>query len=111
LLALVPISLILTLSFFVLYAARKVEEKGLKIFGYVVASLLWFSALLVFSGAVYRVAKTRGAVECMIQQKTKGCVLPQMRQQDNLTASPVSEKGAMTKDDKHGKCTANKGLF
>lgn len=41
LMALINMTVFLTISFFVLLALRKVEEKGLKIFGFVVVVLLW----------------------------------------------------------------------
>ncbi len=45
-------SLLLAISFFVLLAAYKVEQRWLKVFGYVVTILLWFSAAIVFSGVI-----------------------------------------------------------
>ena len=41
---------ILTASFFVLVVVQKLEAQWLKIFGYVVAVLLWLSAAIVFGG-------------------------------------------------------------
>lgn len=52
-LALIPTAMLLTVSFFVLVVLRKVEEKGIKAFGYVVTSLLWLAALVVFSVGIY----------------------------------------------------------
>ncbi len=52
-LALLPTTILLTISFFVLVILRKSEGQGLKAFGYVVAALLWVSALLVFSMGIY----------------------------------------------------------
>jgi len=114
LIAIVPIALLLTVSFFVLSALRKIEEKGLKAFGYVVASLLWLAALVIFSGAVFHVAKRCGVMECMSQQKMKICSIPQMRQQDDLPGMAMPEKGALPKDEKRigmSKCGGNKGLL
>jgi predicted membrane protein len=45
-------SLLLAVSFFVLLAAYKIEQRWLKVFGYVVTILLWFSAAIVFSGVI-----------------------------------------------------------
>ena len=53
LIAIVPIAALLTVSFFVLFTLSKIEEKALKVFGYVVVGFLWLSALVVFSGAVF----------------------------------------------------------
>lgn len=48
----VPTTVLLTLSFFVLVVNQK-QEKILKIFGWVVAVLLWLSAFMVFSAGNY----------------------------------------------------------
>ena len=40
LMAIIPIALLLTLSFFVLLSIRKAETKGLRVFGYVVTGIL-----------------------------------------------------------------------
>ena len=45
--AIVPVTFFVTVSFFVLVVARKVEGKVIKGFGYVTAVLLWISALLM----------------------------------------------------------------
>lgn len=42
--------IILTASFFVLVVVQKLEGQWLKVFGYVVAALLWLSAAIVFGG-------------------------------------------------------------
>jgi len=47
--AIVPMTMLLTVSFFVLLAARKADSQGVKAFGYVLAVLLWISAALVLS--------------------------------------------------------------
>jgi len=57
--AVVPATLLLTVSFFVLMAIRKIENQGLKAFGYVVASLLWLSALVAFSAGLYTLSTGR----------------------------------------------------
>lgn len=101
LLAIVPISILLTISFFVLFAMRKVEGKALKAFGYVVASFLWLAALVVFSGAVYKTAKSTMAMKCMMHKN----VMPAM---------VTPEKGQLPKDDKKPavpKSGANRGII
>lgn len=45
--AVIPVAMLLTVSYFVLLTARKVDAKGLKIFGQVIAALLWVAAALV----------------------------------------------------------------
>jgi hypothetical protein len=52
LVALVPATVLLTVSFFVLLALQKAEAKGLKIFGAVIVALLCLSALLVFASGL-----------------------------------------------------------
>ncbi len=53
LVAVIPISMLLTVSFFVLIAVCKAENKGLKAFGYVIAALLWLAVILAFSAGLY----------------------------------------------------------
>lgn len=121
LMAVVPIALLLTLSFFVLLTLRKVEEKGLKAFGYVVVSFIWLAALVVFSGAVYRTAKGTMMSKYMHGQKMG---MQQREQKDNMpgmnmpgmdmSSMAMPEKSAAIKDAKHSgmpKCGGNKGLF
>lgn len=54
--AIVPATMILTVSFFVLFAIKKTEEKGLKTFGYVITGMLWFCAVVVFSAGIFVMA-------------------------------------------------------
>jgi hypothetical protein len=54
--------MMLTVSFFVLFAVKKVEEKGLRAFGWAVAVLLWVVAALVFSAGIF--ALTTGCGPC-----------------------------------------------
>ncbi|MCX5707160.1 MAG: hypothetical protein NTW13_05880 [Candidatus Omnitrophica bacterium] len=67
--AIIPTTLLLTVSFFVLFILRKVESNILKAFGYVVASLLWLSALLVFSCGVYTLATGKCPMQKMMEEK------------------------------------------
>ncbi|MDD5136590.1 MAG: hypothetical protein PHX20_03925 [Candidatus Omnitrophica bacterium] len=48
-LSVIPTSVLLTISFFVLLALKKVETQSLKIFGYCIAVLLWISAAIAFT--------------------------------------------------------------
>lgn len=79
--AVIPTALLLTVSFFVLFAIRKIQEQGLKAFGYVIAALLWIGAALVFSVGVYTVSTGRHPGMEMMQQMMK-CkmqgMMPQM---------------------------------
>ena len=112
LLAVVPISVLLTASFFVLFTLSKIEEKALKAFGYVVVGFLWLAALVVFSGAIYKMAQGPVMMRCMMQQKMKMEGMPQMSK-DNQPAMSMSEKCPMAKEQKHPgmpKCGMNKGI-
>ena len=71
LITIIPATLLLTISFFVLFALRKVETQGLKSFGYVVVSLLWISSLWFFSIGVYTISTGRPPMICMMQQMMK----------------------------------------
>lgn len=51
--AFMPLSVFLTVSYFVLFANSKVEAGGLKTFGKVVAVLLWIAAGLILSTGLY----------------------------------------------------------
>ncbi|MBF0522578.1 MAG: hypothetical protein HQL24_05925 [Candidatus Omnitrophica bacterium] len=66
--AIVPISVLLTISFFVLFAVRKVEIHGLKAFGYVVSALLWMAALLLFSGGIYMLSTGHHPMSGMMKE-------------------------------------------
>ena len=66
--ALIPTALLLTVSFFVLFALRKVETQALKAFGYVIAVLLWVGALLVFSAGLYTMSTGRCPMMSMMSK-------------------------------------------
>jgi hypothetical protein len=67
--AIVPTTLVLTVSFFVLFALREVKSNVLKAFGYVVAAFLWISALLIFSVGIYTLATGKCPIQKMMMQK------------------------------------------
>lgn len=66
--AVIPTALLLTVSFFVLYALQRPEVKGLKAFGYVITALLWISALLIFSTGIYTLTTGKHPVISAIQE-------------------------------------------
>jgi hypothetical protein len=70
--ALIPATLLLTVSFFVLFAIRKAETGGLKVFGYVIAALLWVCATLAFSAGIYAIATGRHPVCAEMHKMMKG---------------------------------------
>ncbi len=66
LLALIPTTVLLTISFFVLVVRAKIEQAGLKNFGLAVAVLLWLAAAVVFTGGILATAcGPKGMVGCM----------------------------------------------
>jgi len=103
----IPVSLLLALSFFVLVAVRKVEGNALKTFGQVVASLLWLAALILFLGSFQMPGRMRGP---MHQKARMGGNMPMtmQREQVNLASenAPLAKPGV-----KAGKpCGGNKGI-
>ena len=64
--AIVPATLLVAVSFFVLLAVRKTEkDQGLKVFGYVIAAFLWLSAAVVLATGVYHYARGCHMLKCM----------------------------------------------
>ena len=113
LMAIVPIAALLTASFFVLFALRKIEEKALKAFGYVVVGFLWLAALVVFSSAVYKIAQGSVGMKGMMQQKMKMDCMSKMMPKDELSSMKMPDKDALIKDQKHSgmaKSAGNKGI-
>ena len=73
---LIPATMLLTVSFFVLVVLRKTEG-GLKTFGSVVAALLWIAAALVLSMGVY------------VMATGQRCMMPMMRHMMQPPQMPV----------------------
>jgi hypothetical protein len=84
LVALLPTTIFLTISFFVLVAISKVERQGIKAFGYVVAALLWLSALIVLSGGIYTLATGHRPGMCMMQGLMRSKKCPMMSGQGQM---------------------------
>jgi hypothetical protein len=70
--AIVPATALLTISFFVLCILRKLEAGSLKIFGYVIAALLWLGAALFLSAGTYSILTGRSSACMMMEQMMKG---------------------------------------
>lgn len=68
-LAIIPTTVLLCISYFVLLSIRKAETQGLKVFGYVVAVLLWISAAIVLSSGLYKMSGGRYLTEHKMMQK------------------------------------------
>ena len=64
----IPATILLTISFFVLYALQRPEVKGLKAFGYVTAALLWVSVLILFSTGIYTVTTGKHPIISAMQE-------------------------------------------
>jgi len=103
--AIIPTTLLLTVSFFILLAVRKVEAQGLKAFGYVIAALLWVSSLLVFTGGIYTLATGKPMMKCPMMcmmnqgkgQMMKKCMAPGMMQKDQMPNMPMQDDKEMMK--------------
>ncbi|OGS20031.1 MAG: hypothetical protein A2252_01935 [Elusimicrobia bacterium RIFOXYA2_FULL_39_19] len=67
--ALVPATMFLTVSFFVLFAVSKAEKDGLKKLGKTVAVLLWICAGLVLTAGVATMIKGH----CPLMPRMAGC--------------------------------------
>jgi len=97
LMVVVPIAVLLCLSFFVLYVMRKIDGKALKLFGAVVVALLWLSALVLFSGVIVKATYGSMRGKDMMHQKRKmECVSRMMRNNRPLAMSmPVREQASL----------------
>ncbi len=87
----IPVTGLLTVSFFVLFALRKLEGSALKVFGYVITALLWLSALLAFSCGVYTLSTGKCPIMVGIHQMKmkmcpmmKGGMMPPMMQGEGM---------------------------
>lgn len=117
--AIVPASVLLTMSFFVLFVLRKVEEKELRIFGKVVAVLLCVSAGVVLACGLHVLVTGNQIIRCpmMMKHHKPGMMSPMMLKKRELLfreqapARPVgSEKqNKEVKQDKPS-CAGNKGV-
>ncbi len=97
LMAIVPISLFLTASFFVLFTLAKVVDKKLKLLGYLAVGFLWLAALVILSGAVSNLSQGFTGLRCSMPQKMQRCGMMQMMQQNNAPEMATSGKVTTTK--------------
>ncbi len=93
--AIIPTTLLLAISFFVLHILRKTDTYVLKIFGYVIAALLWLSALLVFSAGIYTVSTGRHPMKCMMQEKMQ-THMQEMMQEEKMPPMMQKHTGGST---------------
>lgn len=87
--AIIPATVLLTLSFFVLLSLRNLRKGELKTFGYSVAVLLWISAALVFGAGVYKMAVGRPMGIC---PKMKMGMHGQMPEKQDSRRSNISPR-------------------
>lgn len=92
LMAIVPISFFLTVSFFVLFALRKVTDKWLKVIGYTAVSLLLLASLVVFAEAVVGSVKGFGMARCPSMGKMRKHGMGQMMGNKNMPGMPMSAR-------------------
>lgn len=97
LMVVVPISLFLTASFFVLFTLGKVVEKKLKLLGFLAVGFLWLASLVIFLGAVSNLAQGFAGMRCSMPQKMKMCGMMQMMGQKNMPDMAMPEKKTATK--------------
>jgi len=70
--AIIPATVFLTISFFILFTIRKIETGGLRVFGYVITALLWCCSLLAFSVGVYTLSTGRHPMISMLKHMQCG---------------------------------------
>lgn len=73
----IPATILLTISFFVLLAAGRTDAAGLKKFGKIVAILLWISAGLVLLMGLYIIMTGQHPLISIINEVCKSCQMHQ----------------------------------
>jgi hypothetical protein len=71
----IPMTVLLTISFFVLFTIRKSADKGIRIFGWLIVVLLWISAALFISLGVYVLLTGRYPLMLMMQHMMRGPIM------------------------------------
>jgi len=92
--ALIPATVLLTISFFVLVALQKIISEKLKIFGVVIVILLWISALLVFSSGIYAAGSGKPFFRCPMMGMMKAKQALMNREQAPGMPMPPEMRGA-----------------
>ncbi len=69
---LIPASVLLTLSFFVLFTISKMGKGKLKVFGYAVVAVLWLVSALIFSKSLCMAFSCGPMKGCSMQEMMKG---------------------------------------
>lgn len=68
---LIPMTVMLTISFFVLFSVRKADVKGLKTFGMVIAALLWVCALVFLATGFWTLSTGKPPMVCQMMMGGK----------------------------------------
>ncbi|MHB9156074.1 MAG: hypothetical protein ACYC5N_10380 [Endomicrobiales bacterium] len=69
--AIIPATLLLTTSFFVLMAVQSIQVPGLRVFGYFVAVLLWLTAALILFVGFFALFTGRNPLKPVLQHMMK----------------------------------------
>lgn len=94
-LSMIPATMMVTVSFFVLFAVSKADQKQLKAFGWVIAGLLWLCALLVLTSGLYMSSMSGKMMgKCMMMQKSGG-MMQMMDGQGGKMGPGMKEHGTM----------------
>ncbi|MFH0802263.1 MAG: hypothetical protein V2A78_07745 [bacterium] len=72
---LIPATVLLTISFFVLFTRTRVDSPGLKKFGMLAATLLWVSAGLILLAGLYILVTGHHPLFNMMNETSKLCPL------------------------------------
>jgi hypothetical protein len=67
----IPATIFLTISYFVMLTLRKVESRGFKNFGNLVVFSLWVCALVIFLSGVYAIFTGRHPMVMIVHQAIK----------------------------------------
>lgn len=87
LMAVVPVSVLLTISFFVLFVLRKVEDRALKVFGQTVAVLLWLAASIILACGLYVLITGKHLMICPMMEMMKAkhhMMAPKMQEERQM---------------------------
>ena len=76
--AIIPATVLLTVSFFVMFLKRKIEAGSLKVFGYIVVILLWISAALILGCGIYTMITGQCPMIQMMQAMKAEMYVPQI---------------------------------
>ncbi|MDD5005174.1 MAG: hypothetical protein PHS93_01560 [Candidatus Omnitrophica bacterium] len=93
----IPATVLLAISFFVLLTVYKLKKGGLKVFGQVIAVLLWLAAALVFSVGMYSVLVGRCPMRGQMPHRMGDMMMNQQMMGKPMMEKPMMEKPMMEK--------------